>query len=259
MNRHYGIEKGFALIELVVVISIIVVLAALILTSLSKTKANAHSSMCKNHLHQMGLALQVYADEHQGKYPCYSGFRDPSYDHVVGADNTACWSAKLLPYYSLKWTDPKYHCPGYRGAIKPAQKVKDGFTLPTGSYAYKAYGVKQDLLTNHLSLGLGGNSRSTTASEGQIKAPSEMFAIDESRWKAHQEQDGGFDWMLCGYLGNNRGFGSFDAARHGKNYNQLFCDGHVAAMSPWVLFNPRNTAVMWNYDHQPHPEYWPKF
>jgi hypothetical protein len=34
------------------------------------------------------------------------------------------------------------------------------------------------------------------------------------------------------------------------------CDGHVAAMNPWVLFNPTNTARMWNYDHEPHSELW---
>jgi hypothetical protein len=27
-------------------------------------------------------------------------------------------------------------------------------------------------------------------------------------------------------------------------------------MNPWVLFNPTNTAPMWNNDHQPHPEMW---
>ena len=57
MSRHYGIEKGLTLVELVVVISIIGVLAGLLLTELSKAKANAHASMCKNHLHQMGVAL----------------------------------------------------------------------------------------------------------------------------------------------------------------------------------------------------------
>ncbi len=62
--------------------------------------------------------------------------------------------------------------------------------------------------------------------------------------------------MQCGMIYVNRGVGAFDPARHGKNYNQLCCDGHVAAMSPWVLFNPSNTAAMWNYDHQPHPEMW---
>jgi len=27
-------------------------------------------------------------------------------------------------------------------------------------------------------------------------------------------------------------------------------------MNPWILFNPTNTAAMWNNDHQPHPEFW---
>ncbi|MGP8237786.1 MAG: hypothetical protein ACLQVW_20565, partial [Limisphaerales bacterium] len=48
----------------------------------------------------------------------------------------------------------------------------------------------------------------------------------------------------------------FDPARHGKNYNIFFCDGQIAGMNPWVLFNPTNTAAMWNTDHQPHPELW---
>ena len=89
--------------------------------------------------------------------------------------------------------------------------------------------------------------------------PSEMFAIGESRWKAHEGPEGGSDYMQCGLLGNNRGVWSFDPARHGKNYNQLFCDGHVSAISPSILFNPTNSAAMWNYDHEPHPEFWPPF
>ena len=94
----------------------------------------------------------------------------------------------------------------------------------------------------------------------QVKVPSEMFAIGESRWKADGDQGGtGYDYMQCGLIYVNRGFMAFDPARHGKNYNQLFCDGHVSMMSPWVLFNPTNTAAMWNYDHQPHPELWPPF
>jgi prepilin-type processing-associated H-X9-DG protein len=60
--------------------------------------------------------------------------------------------------------------------------------------------------------------------------------------------------MTCGQLRLRNE--AFDPARHGKSYNQLFCDGHVAAMNPWVLFNPTNTAAMWNSDHQPHPELW---
>jgi prepilin-type processing-associated H-X9-DG protein len=87
-----------------------------------------------------------------------------------------------------------------------------------------------------------------------------MLAIGESRWKTKYDQPAGaYDYMQCGWLQINRGALAFDPTRHGKNYNQLLCDGHVSAMSPWVLFNPTNTAVKWNYDHQPHPECWSKY
>lgn len=83
-----------------------------------------------------------------------------------------------------------------------------------------------------------------------------MPAIGESRFlNAQENQDsGGPNVSIGGGLGEK--FFAFDAARHGKNYNQLFCDGRVAAMDPWVSFNPTNTGSMWNYDHEPHPEWW---
>ncbi len=34
------------------------------------------------------------------------------------------------------------------------------------------------------------------------------------------------------------------------------CDGHVSQMNPQILFEPSNTAGLWNYDNQPHPEGW---
>ena len=83
-----------------------------------------------------------------------------------------------------------------------------------------------------------------------------MFAIGESRFlsaSANQDQ-GGPNVAICGGLRER--FFAFDPARHGKTYNQLFRDGHVAAMDPWVLFDPAKTGTLWNYDHQPHPEWW---
>jgi prepilin-type processing-associated H-X9-DG protein len=90
--------------------------------------------------------------------------------------------------------------------------------------------------------GLAGRTIGVT-SEGQINVPSEMLSIGESRWRADGIRAGGNDSMVCGVgatpqLNRFLGGSSFDPARHGKNYNQLFCDGHVGGMSPWILFNP---------------------
>jgi prepilin-type processing-associated H-X9-DG protein len=44
--------------------------------------------------------------------------------------------------------------------------------------------------------------------------------------------------------------------RHGRNCNIVFCDAHVESMAPSKLFSPTNTSILWNNDHQPHPETW---
>ena len=62
-------RRAFTLIELLVVISIIAVLIALILPSLGGAKQLAQRVTCMSNLKQMGTAVFMYADEHDGKSP----------------------------------------------------------------------------------------------------------------------------------------------------------------------------------------------
>jgi type II secretory pathway pseudopilin PulG len=57
------------LIELLVVIAIIAVLAAMLLPALSRAKTKAQRIICVNNHKQVGLALRLWADHNEGKFP----------------------------------------------------------------------------------------------------------------------------------------------------------------------------------------------
>jgi prepilin-type N-terminal cleavage/methylation domain-containing protein len=64
MNRN---KKGFTLVELLVVISIIAMLLALLMPALSKARASARWVVCGSNLKQWGYTLQGYSTENNGK------------------------------------------------------------------------------------------------------------------------------------------------------------------------------------------------
>jgi prepilin-type N-terminal cleavage/methylation domain-containing protein len=68
-------SKAFTLIELLVVISIIAILMAILMPALSKAKNQAQEMACKGNLKSYCLAITMYLDDSDGKFPvperCY--------------------------------------------------------------------------------------------------------------------------------------------------------------------------------------------
>lgn len=62
-------RAGFTLIELMIVIAIIAILAAILVPNFLKARAQGQLTACKSNLKNMATALEMYASDFGGRYP----------------------------------------------------------------------------------------------------------------------------------------------------------------------------------------------
>jgi prepilin-type N-terminal cleavage/methylation domain-containing protein len=62
-------NRGFTIVELLVVVAIIASLVAFLMPALSRARAQALSVQCQSNLRQIGNALRAYANDFRDRYP----------------------------------------------------------------------------------------------------------------------------------------------------------------------------------------------
>ena len=71
-------KKGFTLIELLVVMVIIALLVGLLLPALGRAREEARKTQCRSNLRQIGLAVNIYANDNKGYTPQVFGYNQTS-------------------------------------------------------------------------------------------------------------------------------------------------------------------------------------
>lgn len=126
-------HSGFTLTELLVVIAVIGVLAALLMPVISSTRAKSLQTKCLSNLRQVGNAGSLYAADNGNLLPA-------AYDiYAAPGVPRSTWIEKLIPYAQGKdkdRVDPKsvFNCPARKPLSSQAQWWRDGMSYAMNTF-----------------------------------------------------------------------------------------------------------------------------
>ena len=239
-GERFNIRAAFTLVELLVVVAILSLLASLLLPGLARAQAKRKAVYCFNNLRQLGIALQIYAGDHDDSLP-YNMGTDGTHRTVAAkgflnwANNVMTWeldSENTNAFYLKAGGLGPYVGSNHRLFKCPSDIALSGVQKEAG-WTERVRSVSMNAMLGNAGEFMqgGGNTNNPTyrqfLRQGNIPAPSRIFALVEE----HP------DSINDGYFLNkfySRVWIDLPASYHNGSANFVFADGH-AESHRWLI------------------------
>lgn len=207
VRQHTHLREAFTLIELLAVIAIVGILAAILFVVIGRAGESARTAQCQSNLRQLAIAYTLYAQNNKGK---------------VLTDSP--WTNLLDPYLARAKTTtalyPFYHCPS--APERPdAEYWQPDYAANIHGAVYASY--------------VHGGPNAPIMLNG-IENPAKVFAFADwlPKWRFAQIFD-------IGLVNATSGTYEGQVFRHNDKMNVVFVDGHVGQFS-WPFPSDVNAA-----------------
>jgi prepilin-type N-terminal cleavage/methylation domain-containing protein/prepilin-type processing-associated H-X9-DG protein len=237
-----ALANGFTLMELLVVITIVAILAALLFPAIGAGRERARTTTCASNLRQIGLGAFAYAQDNGGRLAPYT--IDMNYAEQVLGKRTQFWyDEKLMGQYTGNPTS--FGRLEMQGDLKkslylcPSDTQMPPPNMPGSAVVYSSYAYNTLICPFPSPTTWGVNMTLDTVPTllSQYSQPSKTLFLIEGAW-LHFHPGSGNNPPCYGvtepHFSNNFGAGSPTSVynwmkRHNKSRgaNMLFIDGHV--------------------------------
>lgn len=214
-------RRGFTVVELLVVISVILLLTGILLPCLSRSKQQGLGVVCLSNLRQMAIAADIYATGNEDFYPLAAvlDFGDLSrqyeWDYFKVFENGILKECKGGFLWQGKSAPQIHQCPVFSGRANSAGDPYTGYNYNAsyiGGFITKVNGMK-----------LGNNSNKITS----VRKPSRcaIFGDGEFTLGANKYMRSPSAGRLDKDFGNSYRYAGTQGYRHLGKTNVGYCDG----------------------------------